>query len=344
MSILIQARLPSKLFKLVIVYGLSSWMLTAANLYAAETSWTLPRTASGAPDLQGLWNYVSSTPFERPPELGDKRAYTEDEAQVVEADARESERIRIQPLDPERGLPPKGEFVAHKADENFIPEMSTKVARVNGEYRTSLIIEPSDGRLPYLEEGMDIFEQWQAMGFSGFEGPEIRPASERCLVHGAPLPNMHPLVGLNIQIVQTDEYVVVVTESAYYPRIIPLSRDHQPNSWNKWMGDSIGRWDKDTLVVQTRNFRPEQSDLTYFLQSSDELTITERFTIVSEDELAYSYIASDPNIYSQSFTVEIPMERMAEGERLYEYACHEGNYSLPGILAGARRQELDNQR
>jgi len=344
MSILFQARIPNSSFKVFIVYVLSSWILTATNLNAAETGWMPPRTASGAPDLQGLWTYIYATPYQRPLELGDKRAYTEEEALAVEADSRESERVRTQPIDPDRGPPPLGDLQANAPDSSFRPESPTNVARVNGEYRTSLIIEPSDGRLPYLEEGMDIFEQWLAMGFGEFDGPEIRPASERCFVHGAPLPIMHPLVGINSQIVQTDEYVVILTEAAHQARIIRLDKEHQENSWNRWMGDSIGRWEGDTLVVHTRNFRPEQSSEMYWLKSSDALQITERFTIVSEDELAYSYVAIDPNIYSQSFTVEMPLHRMVEGERIYEYACHEGNYSLPGILAGARRQEIDNQR
>jgi hypothetical protein len=318
--------------------------LTATNLNAAETGWMPPRTASGAPDLQGLWTYIYATPYQRPPELGDKRAYTEEEALAVEAGSREGERVRTQPIDPDRGPPPIGDLQANAPDAAFRPENSTKVAQFNGEYRTSLIVEPSDGRLPYLEEAMDFFQQWRAMGYGEFDGPEIRPASERCFVHGAPLPLMHPLVGINAQIIQTDEYVVIVNEAAYQARIIRLDKEHRDKPWNEWMGDSIGYWEGDTLVVHTKNFRPEQSDKTYFLQSSDVLEVTEKFTVVSENELAYSYVATDPNIYSRSFTVEMPLQRMAEGEMIYEYACHEGNYSLPGILAGARRQEIDNQR
>ncbi len=125
-------------------------------------------------------------------------------------------------------------------------------------------------------------------------------------------------------------------------RIIRLNSTHQPSHIKKWMGDSIGHYEGDTLVVHTQNYRAEQSNMR--LRSSEALQVTERFTPVSDNEIHYTYTVDDPVIYSRPFTVELPLNRRAAYERLYEFACHEGNYSLPGILGGARRQEHDNQR
>jgi hypothetical protein len=143
----------------------------------------------------------------------------------------------------------------------------------------------------------------------------------------------------NVQIVQTSDYVVIIGEMVNDVRIIRLDSVHQAPNMKKWMGDSIGYYEEDTLVVHTQNYRPEQSNMR--LISSEQLQVTERFTPVSDDQIKYSFTVEDPVIYTEPVTFEFPLNRLMDGGRLYEFACHEGNYSMPGILAGARRLEID---
>ena len=333
--------------KLSLLCVILSTSLVSSLVTAEDADWTPPRTIFGVPDLQGYWTNMSQTPFERPVALGTQSSYTEEEAAKMEAQIALLDTLRFLPSDPDRGAPPAGEFDELGTDLAFIPELGGKVAEFYGEYRTSLIIDPPDGRLPLREDSVDIYDEWRAAGFGDYDGPEIRPVSERCVLTGAPLPQMLRLQGDNFQIVQTNEYVVILNEYGYETRIIRLNSKHPLNGFNKWMGDSIGHFEGDTLVVHTKNFRPEQSmawgDLYPYLKSSDQLEVTERFTMMSGSGLKYSYVASDPEIYTQSFTVETPFERLPEGQRFYEFACHEGNYSMKNIMSGARRQELDKQ-
>lgn len=319
--------------------------LHAHPLWAAEElgqQWTLPRTEHGHPDFQGLWGNASLTPLSRPTNLENKLVYTEQEALALEAEALTADIEKAADIDPDREAPPAGDRIGLQADNNFT-DMRINVAKVNGEYRTSLIVDPENGRLPYLENWREnnIYGRWRAQGLGDFDGPEIRPAGERCL---SALGNMPAMVILfynsNIQIVQNQDYVMILGEMIHDARIIRLNSEHHPNDNIKyWFGDSIGHWEEDTLVVHTKNFRPETSN--FRIASTDLLDVTERFELTAQNEIFYSYTASDPNLYSREFSVEIPLNRLPAGERIYEYACHEGNYSLPSILAGARRQELE---
>lgn len=141
----------------------------------------------------------------------------------------------------------------------------------------------------------------------------------------------------NYQIVQTPEYVMILVEMVHDARIIRIDDENLPEHMIKWMGDSVGRWDGDTLVVTTKNFHPQQS----YRGASKSLTVTERFTRVSDDQIVYNFTMDDPAVFAASWTAEVPMRARPAGDKMYEYACHEGNYALPGILAGARIQELD---
>jgi len=319
------------------------------NSFAAESEWTVPRTEFGYPDLQGLWTNPSQTSLQRPLALGTKQAYTAEEALELERVARDQEEARALPLDPDRPPPQSGGTVGPGADQNF-EVRPIAVSQVDGEYRTSLIIDPPDGRLPYLEGGSDIYADWFAQGFGRFDGPEIRPGQERCLNSAGQLPLLYTFDATNaidgdnpvrnIQIVQNENYVVILSEYFSAVRIIRLGNEHIQNQGNKWLGDSIARYEGDSLIIHTKNFRPEQSN--FFVRSSAQLEITETYRPISADKLLFSYTLTDPNIYSRSVSAEIPIQRMAKDQKIYEYACHEGNYSLPSILAGARRQELDS--
>jgi hypothetical protein len=336
-----------KIEPLQVILVLLSLLMTSISS-AADDSWEVRRTASGYPDLQGLWTNPSQTPFQRPAALGNKQTYSESEARQLEERARGLDAERSQPVDPNRSAPPIGGRIGAQADQDF-EVMPIAVAKVNGEFRTSLIIDPPNGRLPYLEGASDWRDDWFAQGFGPFDGPEIRSGQERCLNSGGQLPLLFTFNATNaidgdnplrhIQIVQTENHIVILSEYFSAVRVIRLNSEHIENQGNKWLGDSIAWYEGDSLKIHTINFRPEQTN--FFLKSSGKLEITETFSAVSDNEILFSYTLSDPDIYSSSVTAEIPLNRMAPGQKLYEYACHEGNYSLPSILHGARLEEAN---
>lgn len=306
---------------------------------APTAQWTPPRTEYGHPDLQGNWSNRTQTPISRPRDLGTQATYTEEEALALEASALEDNRTKSLALAADRDAPEAGVRIRQEADQNFT-DIRIDVLKVKGEYRTSMIVDPADGQFPFVEgaRGKDIFGQWRAAGHGAMDGPEIRGVGERCLSRGIP-PMVVPPYNANYQIVQTRDYVMLLGEMVHDARIIRLDGEHNPNDFKSWLGDSVGYWEGDTLVVHSKNFRPEISH--FRLTSSDQMEITERFTMVNDKEIFYSFTVTDPQIYTRPFTEELTLKRREPGEYLYEYGCHEGNYSFAGILAGARRQEAD---
>ncbi len=313
--------------------------LAAAQSSTASAGWLMPRTEFGHPDLQGVWGNSTQTPIERPPELGEKKSYTEAEALALESTATDSDRQRNQPLAADRAAPEVGSRIGQEADFDY-SDPRINVLRVKGEYRTSMIVEPADGRFPFLDgaRDKDIHGQWRAQGFGNADGPEIRPVGERCLSRGIP-PMVVPPYNTNFQIVQTRDHVMLLGEMVHDARIVKLDGAHRSGNAKSWLGDSVGRWEGDTLVVHTVNFRAEISH--FRVLSTDQMELTERFELVGDGEIFYSFTVTDPALYSRPFTEELTLKRLAAGEQVYEYACHEGNHSMPGILGGARRQELD---
>lgn len=308
---------------------------------AAEGSagWQIPRTEYGHPNLQGFWTNTTLTPIERPVELGDQKAYTEAEALELENAARAFEQQKAEPLDADRAPPPVGGAIGQEADINF-SDVFTNVLKVRGEYRTSMIVDPPNGRFPFREDGrqQDIYANWTAQGLGPSDGPEARTPGDRCLSRGMPPMTVTPYNN-NYQIVQNKDYFMLMGEMVHDARIIRLDKEHFPGEGKNWLGDSVGRWEGDTLVVHTKNLRPELSH--FRLISTDQLELTERFEIVSKNEILYTVTVTDPAVYTQPFTEEITLMRKAPEDLIYEYSCHEGNYGLQGILAGARRQEWD---
>ena len=321
-------------------------LVLQANAHGADAAWTAPRTEYGHPDLQGLWTNATQTPFQRPRSLGTRRAYSEEEALELERMAREEEARRFLPGDPDRPPPPVGGVINQQADENF-DIAPIKIARIDGEYRTSIVIDPADGRLPPRRDFRDIFEQWRDQGSGPSDGPEMRSIQDRCLAPLVQLPLLYTFGTVNsadgdnpsrnIQIVQNQNHVVILWEYFSAVRIIRLADNHLDNFGPKWQGDSIARYEGDSLVVHTRNFRPEQTNP--FLRASEALEITETYTPVSQNELVFRFTIADPLAYTQPITGEIALQRMAPEEKLYEFACHEGNYSFPSILRAARMEE-----
>lgn len=281
---------------------------------------TVRRTPWGDPDLQGLWNNATVAPMERPATLANKPFWTE-------AEAAEVERTGMQTL-----LKSVAIEVPFSGELNEIWLEPGKVLRNRN---TSMIISPPDGKIPYTPEGKKRWDAQPTLGkLLGADGPEARALIERCIqVDPVLLPN--PFYNNNHQIVQTPGYVVILSEVIHQARIIPLDgRSHVGGARvPQWFGSSRGRWDGQTLVVETTNFREDG----LFRGATAALRLEERFTRVDAATIDYEVKVTDPATFTQPWTA-ISTLRATAGP-LYEYGCHEGNHSMPGILGGARVKE-----
>jgi hypothetical protein len=299
--------------------------LLAQGLVAAQAPpWTPPQTPDGQPDLQGIWDYRSATPLERPAQFAGRETMTADE--VADYERRAAER--------EDGRPPDDPRTEQSVHAAWWLDYGKTVVKTR---RTSLIVDPPDGKIPPLTaEGQQRLDARRAAARS--HGPadsyENRSLWERCLTRGVPEGMLPAGYNNNVKLVQTPGYVVIFTEMIHDARIVPLDgRPHDSPNIRKWMGDSRGHWEGKTLVVDTVNF----TDKTNFRGSGANLHVIERFTRVDADTLEYRFTVDDPTTWTRSWTVAYPMLK-AVGP-MYEYACHEANYGLVGILAGARAEE-----
>lgn len=314
-------------------------LLAFAGGAAAAEPYKAPRTFHGDPDLQGIWTNASLTVLERPDQFK-KLVATEAEAQAYAKASAQLLASIDAPTDPNAGAP---EASRDPGGYNaFWLDPGSSLARIDGEYRTSWIVDPPNGKVPYSVGGR--LKLFQSFGqFRNMDGPEVRSLAERCIVgfgltSGPPM--LNAIYNNNYQIVQSPGHVAILVEMVHDARIVRLGGTHLPASVRPWMGDTIGRWEGDTLVFETTNLNPGQTfnaDIRHRLYMSADAKITERLTRVAEDELLYEFTVDDPKSYSQVWRGEIEM-RAAKGP-IFEYACHEGNYSLPGILAGARADE-----
>jgi hypothetical protein len=328
------------------------------------------RTADGHPDLQGIYEIATITPLERPAQFGNRTNLTREEAAAMETYEQQRQVKNDAPLAADRGAPPVGgdtstpksylEFLERAGGgavggyNNFWLAGGTQIITVNGEKRSSIIVDPPDGRIPpmkpearqrrqaLLAGAVDpsASEASAAAGPAGaFDGPELRPLAERCLLgfgstSGPPtLPNY--FYNNLKQIVQTPTTVMILVEMVHDVRIIRMNAEHVPPTVRKWMGDSVGRWEGDTLVVDTTNFTSK----TQFQGASEQLHVVERFTRVNANTLLYRFTVDDPQTWDKPWGGEYPWN--ATNEQIYEYACHEGNYSLGDMLRGARAQERE---
>ena len=308
-----------------------------------SSSWVMQRTVHGYPDFHGYWFFGSRTPLQRSPGLGNRQAYSEAEAEELELAMQNRLDQQDAPLEPNRGAPEKGARIGQEADDAFLGHyLPAELIPINGEYKTSVIYHPMDGRIPRREGFLDFHAKRRASGLEDTDGPEGQNLSGRCLMFGAAVPSLTPgMMNPNLQIVQTKDHIMVLTEMIHDARIIRINDNHLPFNIPQWMGDSVASWEEDTLVVHSKNFRPEQSS-SRTITISDEFELTERYTLVSKDEILYEFTVVDNKAYEQPFSGQRILTRNRPEERVYEYACHEGNYSLPGILAGARRLESEN--
>lgn len=293
---------------------------------SAQGADRIPRTSYGAPSLEGVWSTLTATPLERPagfdgPTTTEERArqFTSAAKTAFEADTSDG--------------------VGARGSEWW--EFGSDMTRIGGEIRTSLIVDPPDGKMPYSEAGRARLKKLQLEVFTNFDGPEARPSTERCLAGGSGAtgaPIFVPHYNANSQIVQTQDYLVISMEYNREVRLIRIGGARLPDVMRRWMGDSIGRWEGETLVVETSNFVPGDA----FKPSapvliSERARVTERFTRISAGEILYRYTVDDPDVFSQPWSAEMILS--ATSDRINEYACHEGNYSMTGMLAGGRRND-----
>jgi hypothetical protein len=301
-------------------------VLTLVILLVAPVSAGAQNTTPwGDPDLQGIWTNQTPVPLERPEQLAGKAFFTTEESAEFERAA----LARLLGLTAAQ-VPFSGELneIWLEAQEGRVPNR-----------RTSLVIDPPDGRIPYTPEGRkrwDAFpsiEKVMAGILTAADGPEDRAEAERCLTTGGLfIPN--PFYNNYHQIVQTQGYVAILTEMMHEARIIPLDkRPHIGPGIGQWLGDSRGRWEGQTLVVETTNF----NDRRLFRGATRHLRLVERFTRLDADTIDYQLSVTDPATFATAWTLQNPLRRTHN--RLFEVACHEGNYGLAGILSGARAQE-----
>jgi hypothetical protein len=298
---------------------------SAANRIPTRASaWVVPRTSDGQPDLQGVWDYRTATPLERPAQFKDKAFLTDAEVAAYERLA--AERPDGRPPDDPRTDP-----------SVQAPSWLDYGKRVVADNRTSLIVDPADGRIPPLTPGAQKREadrRAAARAHGSADSAEDRSLWERCITRGLPEGVLPAGYNNNIQIFQTPGHVGLLMEMIHDARIAPLDgRPHLPRGVTQWMGDSRGRWEGDTLVVETTNF----SGKVNFRGAGEHLRLVERFTRTGENTIDYRFTAEDRTTWVQPWTVAVPLVRN-EG-LTYEYACHEGNLGLRNILGYARALE-----
>jgi hypothetical protein len=293
--------------------------LLAAAAAAQAGDYRAPRLPDGQVDLQGVWSHKNITPLERPAELK-TFVITREEAAQLQA------RILAKTND----LSKPGEPAEYFWERG--------VEAIRGEYRSSQITDPADGKIPGNEHFKSLAKATGAAVLTAFDGPEARPGSERCLaaVSSAPPVTVVPASDLR-QFVQTRNAIVIASEELHEARVVRMNAQHSPAAVVSWLGDSIGWWEGETLVIETKHFAPtsaERGGPSSLFFVGPNTTVTERITRVSRDELQYLFTVEDPTYYTQPWKGESRFGRSED--KILEYACHEGNYSLPFALMSAR--------
>lgn len=309
-------------------------LLLIPGLSVAAENYEVPRTEWGLPDLQGVWNFSSSTPMQRPAQFGSRQYLTDEEI---------ADRLaRSAALDDASDAAIPGTGVDEAYNDFWIE--SAELGRVR---LTSHIIYPTDGRLPDLQENAFRSSMSEpperpvrsALGIVfGTAGPEDRPLSDRCIIGFNAGPPVTPsFYNNNLQIVQNKDHVVIVTEMVHDARVVYFGgKSHAPNDIGFWTGDSRGYWEEDSLIVETTNFNGLTNTFSFF-GSSENKHLIEKFTRVAHDRIDYEFTITDPDTFTDKIVGLIPIYKVAG--QIYEYACHEGNYGMINILRGARVQE-----
>jgi hypothetical protein len=336
-------------------------IVTALTPIAARAadSGGIPRTPDGRPDLSGTYDVATLTPLVRPARFGDKQFLTREEAAKVEEEERALMAAANKESDPNRTAPPEGGDGSEGASGNvggynaFWIDRGDATFEIDGKFRTSIIVDPPNGQYPpmTLEAAKKAAAQraqfrenkgdawWIGQEGPGpYDDPELRGLAERCLLGFGSVsgPPMLPVLYNNMKkIVQTEDYVTILVEMNHDARIVRMNQEHLPATIRKWMGDSVGRWEGDTLVVDTTNFNNNPG----LRQGTESLHVVERFTRLDEERLLYQFTVEDPAVWTQPWSGEYIWP--ASADRVFEYACHEGNYALGNILRGARLLEAE---
>src|SRR5262245_17577917 len=305
-------------------FPLACLLAASLSLTAQSRKPTVPRTADGRPDLQGLWDFAQLTPLERPGEFAGKDSVTEEEAEEFA-----QKRIETTHKDKRDG---GAAADVERAYNDFWWDFGTRIAK-----QPSLVVDPSDGRVPAMTQAA---QDRIAARRNKYDNVEERPLAERCIIGFNSGPPMVPSAyNNNVQIVQTKNNVVIVNEMIHSARIVDLSgRAHPAKTMRFLTGDSIGRWEGDTLVVDTTNFSLEAG----FRGATTGLHLVERFTRVDQGTLRYEFTVEDPETWTKKWSASIPMT--LSSELMFEYACHEANYGLEGVLKGARYQDRQKEK
>jgi hypothetical protein len=286
----------------------------------SSKGWVAARTADGVPDLEGVWDFRTATPLERPAEFAGREFLTDQDVAAVEQ--RAAERLRVQ-----------------RSDDlllNTAPWWLDFGTHVVGARRSSLIIDPPDGRIPSMTPAAARRQANALTARAAVDGPEGLTSWDRCITRGLPEVMLPTAYNNNLQIIQTPGYVVIVTEMIHEARIVPTDgRAHLPQAVRAWNGDSRGHWEGDSLVVETTNF----SDTANFRGAGENLRLTERFTRRDATTIDYRFTVEDPTTWSAPWSVAFTL--LKSEELIYEYACHEANYSLENMLRIARAAERD---
>ena len=317
------------------------------------------RTPSGRPDISGYYDVGTLTPLVRPQAFGDNLYLSREEADRIAEEERQRMQAEAQVSDPDREAPPEGGDGSPGAAGNvggynaFWIERGTDVFEVDGRFRTSIITDPKNGRHPPVTDAArerfaarrgffraNTGEAWwlEREGPGPYDDPELRPLAERCLLGFSSTggPPMLPALYNNLKrIVQTENHVMILVEMVHDARVVRIGGEHAPASERRWMGDSIGWWEGDTLVIDTTNF----ADRPALRSATRDLHVVERFTPMGSDHLRYEFTVEDPNVWTAPWSGEYAWPR--SDALVYEYACHEGNYALGNIMRGARLLEED---
>lgn len=334
-------------------------LILAAFLVTVTTAEAASAAAAIHPDFTGTYDTATITPLQRPKEFGDNLILTPELAQAAELRVAQYKAAQAQSSDPNRNAPPAGGDGSTGAAGNvggyntFWVDNGESAIQIDGQFRTSIITQPTDGRRPsmtpdaqkramarrafYRENSGDAW--WLELDGPGpYDDPESRTLSDRCLLGfgstGGP-PMLPTLYNNHKRLVQTPDHLMILVEMVHDARIVRINGEHADPSVRRWLGDSVGWWEGDTLVVDTTNFtdRPALSGATR------DLHVVERFSRIDNGTLLYQFEVSDPNVWTESWGGEYPWPQT--GDRVYEYACHEGNYAMSGILKGARLLEAE---
>ncbi len=354
-----------------LVFAASGVFLNSGTVTAQtqEASSDIPRTSDGHPDLTGIYDVATMTPVDRPTEYGDRLFLTNEEVSSMVQYEEQRNARDLAPLDPNRAPPPVGGDTS--PTNSYLETLfrfgggtvggynlfwltpGDRPVTIDGQARTSLIVDPVNGRVPPMtpdaqqrmaallanRAAPDAGESDAGGPSSQYDAADRRPLAERCILgfgntSGPPtLPNYFYN---NLKfIVQSDDWVLIYNEMVHDTRYIRIGGDHLPPHVKQWMGNSVGHWDGDTLVVETTNF----TDKTRFRGSGEDLKVTERFTRAADGTILYRFTVEDPSTWERAWTGEYPWNPTQED--IYEYACHEGNYALETVLRGARLADAE---